>query len=336
MDIKKRTLYIAGIILIIAIFTISSIMLMYSTGKKSGPKDIPVKPATAPSHGTQEGWYVDSDGFLYYPQNRGNVSFRRDNYVNENYFNDTSNLDVLVSTVVYQSSDADIYALLTLPQATETEIPAVIFIPGSGQTKETRLSLAAQLSSVGIAVLVLDMRGVGETKETVGTLDDDFALFMQDREPAQHKMVYDVLRAVDVLRAAPFIDSERIVIAGEGFGGRFAVISTAIDPTIAGVISISSSGFGFTDKGDLNKDQFLKSIDSDHYIGSISPRKTVLIHNANDTVVPLNAAIASYEYAKPPRQLMITNDSACPYGYCQSMYPALFDALYYLNITIEK
>ena len=143
-------------------------------------------------------------------------------------------------------------------------------------------------------------------------------------------MVYDALRAYDLMRNAPFTDSDRVIIAGESLGGRIAVIATAIDRNIKGALIISSAGFDFKGGPDKDKNAFLQSIDSDHYIGLITPRKLVMLHNTNDKIVPLSSAIISYQKAQEPKQFVLVNDTTCNHGYCDSMYNGLVESLDYL------
>jgi len=60
-------------------------------------------------------------------------------------------------------------------------------------------------------------------------LEYDFKLFSESKEPVEHMMVYDALRAVDVLKQDVRIDAQRIAVIGESNGGRFAIIATALD-----------------------------------------------------------------------------------------------------------
>ena len=171
---------------------------------------------------------------------------------------------------------------------------------------------------------------MGETKSAVTNLDQDFASFSIGQEPYQHLMVYDALRAYDLMKNVPFIDSSRIIIAGESLGGRIAIIATAIDRNVKGALVISSAGFDFKEKGDAQKDRFLKSIDSDHYISLISPRKLVMMHNANDKIIPVSFAAASFVKAQEPKKFALVNDTTCNHGYCDSMYNGLVESLDYL------
>ena len=267
-------------------------------------------------------WLVDKNGYLIYPENRGDIKFRRDNYA------ETDNLSI--SKIIFQSRNAKIYGFLVLPKSASDLLPGVILLPGSGVAKESKLELAKKIAGLGAVVLVIDQRGVGETGGEIPSLDDDYANFLAAKEPFQHLIVYDALRAYDLLYSAPFVDPDRIIIAGESLGGRIAVIATAIDRDINGILAISSSGFDFKGGPDEKKNAFLKSIDSDHYIAQITPRKLVMMHNAYDRNIPLSSALNSFKKAQEPKQFVLVNDTGCNHGYCDSMYNGLVDALDYL------
>src|SRR5659263_672513 len=104
-----------------------------------------------------------------------------------------------------------------------------------------------------------------------GDINYDYNLWKNKSEPVEHKMVFDALRSVDVLRQEPSIDPERIAIVGESNGGRFAIIAAAIDPGISGVIGISTSGYDIESQiGDITDEnliRFDRSIDPETYLG---------------------------------------------------------------------
>ena len=272
-------------------------------------------------------WAVDGNGYLAYPLNRGIVNFSRTNYTN-----DTNQPDekVFVSKIVYQSGNRYIYGLLVLPKSVNGQMPGIVLLPGAGVSKESELGLAKKISELGTAVLVIDQRGVGETDGYFPNLDEDYSNFLKAKEPMQHLMVYDALRAYDLLYSAPFIDTSRIILAGESLGGRVAVIAAAIDKNINGALVISSAGFGFRGGNDTNKNAFVKSIDSDHYIAQIAPRKIAMMHNLNDNIIPLSSAAKSFSIAQEPKRFILINDTNCNHGYCDSMHEGLVAGLDYL------
>ena len=267
-------------------------------------------------------WLVDKNGYLSYPSDRGDVKFNRQNY--------GVDANISIHKIIYQSRSGNIYGLMILPATAAEPLPGVVLLPGAGVSKESELKLAKKIASLDAAVLVIDQRGVGETTGQINSIEQDYTDFLGAKEPTQHLMVYDALRAYDLLYSAPFVDPERIIIAGESLGGRIAVIAAAIDRNINGVLLISSAGFDFRDKGDLKKDAFIKSIDSDHYINLIAPRKLVMIHNLNDTIIPIASAINSFSKAQEPKQFILINETSCNHGYCDAMWDELAAALDYL------
>ena len=267
-------------------------------------------------------WLVDDNGYLHYPAYRGQPEFQRTNYlVNES---------IVVSKIIYKSNGANIYGFLVLPASISTALPGVVILPGAGVSKESELNLAEEISQLGVAVLTIDQRGVGETGGYFPDLDEDYGAFLQSKEPTQHLVVYDALRGADLLRSAPFIDPKRIIIVGESFGGRVAIIAAAIDKNIKGALVISTAGSGFPEGNDASKNRFLKSIDANHYVDLIAPRPIIMMHNYNDRNIPLGYAAATFYLAQEPKSFLLVNDTTCNHGYCDSMYPGLVASLDYL------
>lgn len=317
MKIKKRYLYagaISVLILLIGVFYLKPFPAKFKqTEEKTQEREKIL-------------WGVDDGGYLHYPLDRGGIKFARENY------DETENL--AISKVIFESKNGNIYGLLVLPKSAADLLPGVVLLPGAGVSKESELELAKKIAELDIAVLTIDRRGVGETGGKTGgnfpTLDEDYANFLKGEEPYQHLMVYDALRAYDLLHSAPFIDPDRIIIAGESLGGRIAIIAAAIDRNIKGVLAISSAGLGFKGGNDASKDAFINSIDSDHYIDLVTPRKLVMIHNLNDKNIPVSSVVNSYSKAQEPKQFVLINDTGCSHGYCNSMYGSLVESLGYL------
>ena len=309
MKIKKNHIY-AGVIIAIILAGI----IIYFKFPIAEPKKAEGKNETK-----QLAWLVDKNGYLYYPLDRGQIKFGAINY------SDAGSLTV--KKVVYESARGNIYGLLTLPKNITEQLPGIILLPGAGVSKESELRLAEKIAGLGAAVLTIDQRGVGETGGNFPSLEEDYANFIQAKEPVQHLMVYDALKAYDLLYSAPFVDPDRIIIAGESLGGRNAIIAAAIDRNIKGVLVISWAGIDLINGPDNNKNAFLNSINSDRYIDQITPRKIVMMHNLNDKNIPFGAAVSSYNKAQEPKRLIYVNDTSCNHGYCDSMYDGLVDGL---------
>ena len=259
-------------------------------------------------------WYVTNDGILEYPQDRGKVDFTES--VIE------SGDDYVLKKIVYESRDMDIYALLRIPTSDEP-VPAVVIAPGAGVLKEHRQDFAERLAKMGYASIVLDQRTLGETGGTVPPLREDIESFREGKEPVQHRLIYDVLRAGDLLRAQQTIDPEKIAFIGESMGGRFVIIAGAIDEDAKGVIAISTGGYGFNDAALWNYERdevtFLKSIDPDNYADRISPKKLAMFHFTEDNVVQFKTGEATFKAAKEPKKMYTLNGTF--HGYNPELDP---------------
>jgi len=237
-------------------------------------------------------WTVSKDGLLSYPENMGKVEVK--------ILKTESGSDYTLETISFQSKDYTVEALLRIPLS-EKKVPAVVILPGATVPKEGTQGLAELLSKMGYASLGIEQRNLGGVD-----FKYDYELFKQGKEPVEHRMVFDALRSVDVLRQDPRIDAKRIAIIGESNGGRFAIIAAALDPDIKGIIGISTSGYNTEDEIAKIRDEtlirFYRSIDPDAYLEFIPPRKFVMLHSVNDDIIPLVLAENTFKKAKEPKQ----------------------------------
>lgn len=243
------------------------------------------------THEGSDRWTVDDQGMLSYPQNRGNIDVT--------VINTGSGSNYSLETISFISKDYTVEGLLRIPTSSK-KVPAVVILPGATVPKEGTQGLAELFSNMGYASLGIEQRNRGGVD-----FEYDYRLFSEGKEPIEHKMVFDALRAADVLKHDVRIDDKRIVILGESNGGRFAIIAAALDPSIVGVIGISTSGYDVEAyAGNIeNKTalQFYRSIDPDQYVGRLPPRKLVMLHSVNDTIIPIALAENTFEKAKEPK-----------------------------------
>jgi dienelactone hydrolase len=260
-------------------------------------------------------WNVSDQGILSYPENRGKVDVT--------VLKTESHPNYTLETISFPSKDYTVEGLLRIPAAGK-KVPAVVILPGATVPKEGTQTLADIFSSMGYGSLGIEQRNRGGVD-----FRSDFDLWKNGKEPVEHKMVFDALRAVDVLRQNPSIDPERIAIVGESNGGRFAIIATAIDPTIAGVIGISTSGYDTESQISQIKDEsvirFYRSIDHETYLKFIPPRKFVMIHSVNDTIIQIQSARNTFEKAMEPKQFYTVTTGT--HGYSEGMKEPLENEL---------
>lgn len=265
-------------------------------------------------------WSVASDGTFSYPQNRPSVQYE------ETVLNDTPNFTL--SKIIYESKGEKIYALLRMPKTGNEKVPALVMLPGALVTKEGQQGNAEFFRENGFATLTLDERGNrGETQGGISSMDEEYFSFMNSKEPVSHKMVFDALRAFDILRERKDIDKNNIGIYGESMGGRYAIIAAALEPRIKFLIGVSTSGYGSGRQffNDANVARFYASIDPDSYIGRISPRKVIMVHAAQDKTVPIAMAKSTFDYANGPKKFIEVN-STC-HGLCVEMKPLLAEEI---------
>ncbi len=236
-------------------------------------------------------WSVSSEGILSYPENRGKVDVT--------VIKSESGSNYTIETISFQSKDYTVEGLLRIPSS-DKKVPAVVLLPGATVPKEGTQGLAQILSGMGYASLGIEQRNRGGVDPRY-----DFSFFKDNKEPVEHKMIFDALRSVDVLRQDARIDPERIAVVGESNGGRFAIIATAIDPDIKGVIGISTSGYDteaqLAGVRDETVRRFYRSIDPETYLKFIPPRKLVMMHSANDSIIALEYAENTFKKAKEPK-----------------------------------
>lgn len=273
-----------------------------------------------PSNPTQKTahWEVSGSGILSFPQ-RGEPEFTAQK-IEDTYAPENSDTLKLLS---FDSNGDQIQALLRIPKNPNTSsgLPGIILLPGAGVSKEAEQGLAAELSKMGYATLTLDQRNLGSINP-----EKDLELFKTGLEPVEYAMVYDALKASDVLAVQQEIDPERLAILGESNGGRFAIIACALNPSFKGVIGISTAGYDIEEaesslKNDPEAYRFSLSIDPDTYLSTLPPAKFVQIHSFNDTVISHDLAFRTFALAKEPKAMYNVTEET--HGYTASMRPYL-------------
>jgi dienelactone hydrolase len=258
-------------------------------------------------------WRVTDDGFLEYPTPAPEYRLISSETAGD------SNL----REVRFSSRGAEVAGLLRTPEPEAQKpggVPGVVLLPGATINKEQEQGLAEFLSGLGYASIAIDQRNMGGVD-----IQGDMETFLEGQEPTEDKMVHDALAAAEVLRMQPEIDPGRIVYVGESNGGRFAIIASALDPKSRGVIAISTCGYGVEDDiyslrmNGPDAVRFLLSIDPDTYLKKIPPRRFVMIHSSNDTVIPIEYARRTYEKALEPKAIHIVE--CATHGRCGEMDP---------------
>jgi len=56
----------------------------------------------------------------------------------------------------------------------------------------------------------------------------------------------------------------------------------------------------------------------------------VMMHNAQDKIIPLSLAVRSFLKAQQPKRFVLVNDTSCNHGYCDSMHDGMVQGLNFL------
>ncbi|PAV14521.1 hydrolase [Methanosarcina spelaei] len=301
--ISKPTIFLLGFLLIlVGIFGV-----LYNPSNSTS--------STAP-------WKVSDAGILSFPEREKPVFTSQE--IEDVYAPESSDTLKLLS---FESKGEKIKALLRVP-ANSFSSSGLVLLPGAGVSKEAEQGLAAELSKMGYATLTLDQRNLGGINT-----ERDLELFKTSLEPVEYTMVYDALKASDVLAAQPEINPKKLAIMGESNGGRFAILACALNPSLKGVIGISTSGYGTEEidsslADDTEAYRFYRSIDPDTYLSTLPPAKFVLIHSFNDPVISHDLALRTYSLAKEPKAMYNVTEGT--HGYTTSMRPYLEKELAFL------
>ncbi len=217
-----------------------------------------------------------------------------------NLIEDTPNYSL--ETISYTSYDTTVYGLLRIPKNVPNP-PVVIVLPAATVTKEGDFVMAEALRSWGYASLTLDERGNGG--ETLGRSPMDFMAgfdaFRNGDLPAQYAQIYDVLLGYDYIRSRKDLDGDNVAVLGESMGGRFAVVAAGIEPGLKAAVVVSSGPYGLKAGNDTDAQRFVDSVEPATYLQKLPPRKLVMFHFTDDTIIPIAHARSLYDNAGEPK-----------------------------------
>lgn len=141
--------------------------------------------------------------------------------------------DLREEDVRFRNGGVELAGTLILPAGAGPH-PAIVFIHGSGaEGRWASRYLARRLARAGIAGLIWDKRGVGESTGSWS-------------EAAPEDMAGDAAAAVSFLRSRPEIDSSRVGIHGHSQGGMLAPLVT-VRSGADFVVASAASGVSFAD-----------------------------------------------------------------------------------------
>jgi len=128
--------------------------------------------------------------------------------------------------ITFNSGDATLSGTVIIPSG-EGPWPGVVFVHGAGaETRDVNRFLASYYAERGIASLIYDKRGAGES-------GGDWQVVGFDA------LAQDVLAAVEVLRRRPEVDPAAIGLRGQSQGGWVAPLAASQSTEIAFLVTVA-------------------------------------------------------------------------------------------------
>jgi len=217
----------------------------------------------------------------------------------------------------------EIRGQLYLPENLGPPYPAVILCHGVPSGTIDPMDggyplLASTLSEEGFAVYTFRFRGTGESGGNFDVLG----------------WTHDLHAAIDAVYRQPEIDKKRLALVGFSAGAAVSLFVAAKDQRVAAVAACASpadfSAISESANPQITVHYFRKvgiirdpayppsieewlagfrSVNALKAIPAISPRPVLLIHSAQDPIVPLSNSERLYQAAGEPRQIIIIEGS---------------------------
>ena len=192
--------------------------------------------------------------------------------------------NVSVEELTFVTFAGNVSAVLITPVQ---PVASLVWAPGAGVPATGHIDHLIPYAEKGFAVLVVDIRGNGgKTSGYPLNIEQDYAKYSSREWPQVYLIIADLIEAERYLHHR-YGSSVPVWMVGESNGGRYAAISSVIDPDVTGFVGISTSGYGLAGnqyQGDGRK--FLLSIDPDFAGPSLNPRPALIFHAPQDSIIP--------------------------------------------------
>ncbi|HVE48074.1 MAG TPA: alpha/beta fold hydrolase, partial [Casimicrobiaceae bacterium] len=161
---------------------------------------------------------------------------------------ESTNNGVEVSAISFTSPDGGTATGLLFDPVTRSSLrPGIVLMHGMPGNARQTASQAQQLAQYGAVVIAIDAPFARRSGQPV-------RFSTQDRDE-QIQLIKDLQRAVDVLRARPNVDDERMAYLGISYGGAMGALFVGIERRIkAAVLVVGDGGLvsHFTGPEDVN------------------------------------------------------------------------------------
>ncbi len=129
------------------------------------------------------------------------------------------------------------------------------------------------------------------------------SLRLDYRQPNNlYECVMDTLAGVSLLSGVGY---KRLALIGHSFGGAVAISAAPYSDKVKAVVGLSSQSAGAQN------------------VGAVAPRPLLLVHGADDEIIPLRAARLIYQWASQPKELKIYEGADHSLDQCKEELDAL-------------
>ena len=218
---------------------------------------------------------------------------------------------VEVSTISFDSPDGGRATGLLFDPVTRSSLrPGIVLMHGMPGTARSVASYAQVLAQHGAVVIAIDAPFARRGGSPIRFTDQDAA--------EQVQLMKDLQRAVDVLRARPNVDRERIAYVGFSYGGAMGALFVGIERRLkAAALVVGDGGLvsHMTGPEDANLMASLSCatraawframvpIEPIRYLPQASPTALLLQSGRQDNLVPPADAEKLHAAAPPPRTI---------------------------------
>jgi len=214
----------------------------------------------------------------------------------------------------------------------------LIICHGYAMNRHEFLDLARALHANGHAILLFDFRAHGSSEGTRSTIG--------------YREAGDVIAAVEYLRARPELAAVPLGVAGISMGAAAALLAAARELQI-GAVAADSSFTALSDTalgslrdrghsaiaplgplilrfGELLTHARLATNRPIDAISALAPRPVLIIHDSEDTFIPVRNAFALYAAASEPKELWVRpgRGHASLWCYCAEEYAERLDRFF--------
>ena len=163
---------------------------------------------------------------------------------------------ISIEKLTYESENGILIpALLIKPEKVKRGSPVYIFASDKGKpTRFENSVLPFLLARNGFVVLAIDVRGTGETSPTTTFSLNKFngynpllwkheVLLIQSASFGRTTLgmsTFDLIKGIDFLKSRQDLKGRKIVTVGEGLGGLWALLASAYDSRIDGVVTVGT------------------------------------------------------------------------------------------------